>query len=75
MQAHPLTDEYGRFGSFDLLAENNRKQMQGLIEELAAKTWFIPEATTLMGQLEAFRARREHFAASSTPLGPAARGR
>ena len=30
MQAHPLTDEYGRFGSFDLLAENNRKQMQGL---------------------------------------------
>ncbi len=23
--------------SFDLLAENNRKQMQGLIEELAAK--------------------------------------
>ena len=32
MQAHPLTDEYGRFGSFDLLAENNRKQMQGLIE-------------------------------------------
>ena len=37
MQAHPLTDEYGRFGSFDLLAENNRKQMQGLIEELAAK--------------------------------------
>ncbi|GGF56901.1 membrane protein [Terasakiella brassicae] len=32
------------------------------IEELAAKTWFIPEATTLLGQLEAFRARREHFA-------------
>ncbi|WP_135079313.1 HlyC/CorC family transporter [Terasakiella sp. SH-1] len=32
------------------------------IEELASKTWFIPEATSLMGQLEAFRARREHFA-------------
>lgn len=37
MKAHPLTDEYGRFGSFDLLAENNRKQLKGLIEELAAK--------------------------------------
>lgn len=37
MKAHPLTDEYGRFGSFDLLAENNRKQMKGLIEDLAAK--------------------------------------
>lgn len=38
-------------------------ELAGLeIEQLAAKTWFIPEATTLMGQLEAFRARREHFA-------------
>ena len=32
----PLTDEYSRFGSFDMLAENNRKQLRGLIEELAA---------------------------------------
>lgn len=38
MKNHPLTDEYARFGSFDLLAENNRKQLRGLIEELAAKT-------------------------------------
>lgn len=37
MKAHPLTDEYGRFGSFDLLGENNRTQMKGLIEELAVK--------------------------------------
>lgn len=36
MKAHPLTDEYGRFGSFDLLAENNREQLKGLISELAA---------------------------------------
>lgn len=36
MKAHPLTDEYGRFGSFDVLAENNQNQMKGLIEELAA---------------------------------------
>lgn len=36
MKAHPLTDEYGRFGSFDLLAENNREQMKGLIEGLAS---------------------------------------
>ena len=37
MQSHPLTDEYSRFGSFDLLAENNREQLRGLIEELAKK--------------------------------------
>jgi putative endopeptidase len=35
MKNHPLTDEYSRFGSFDLLAENNRVQIQGLIEELS----------------------------------------
>ncbi len=35
MKNHPLTNEYGRFGSFDLLAENNREQLKGLIEELA----------------------------------------
>jgi putative endopeptidase len=37
MKNHPLTGEYSRFGSFDMLAENNRKQLRGLIEELAAK--------------------------------------
>ena len=31
-----LTDEYSRFGSFDMLAENNREQLRGLIEELAS---------------------------------------
>lgn len=36
MKNHPLTDEYSRFGSFDMLAENNREQLRGLIEELAA---------------------------------------
>ena len=28
--------EYSQYGSFTILAENNRKQIQGLIEELAA---------------------------------------
>lgn len=37
MKKHPLTDEYARFGSFDMLAENNRAQLKGLIEELASK--------------------------------------
>jgi Mg2+/Co2+ transporter CorB len=32
------------------------------ILELAAKPWFIPETTTLLDQLQAFRERREHFA-------------
>lgn len=37
MKSHPLTDEYSRFGSFDMLGENNREQLKGLIAELAAK--------------------------------------
>lgn len=35
MKANPLTDEYSSFGSFDQLAENNRTQIKGLIEDLA----------------------------------------
>ncbi|HVJ43648.1 MAG TPA: HlyC/CorC family transporter [Dongiaceae bacterium] len=30
--------------------------------ELATKPWFIPDSTSLLAQLEAFRSRREHFA-------------
>src|SRR3546814_6012220 len=29
---------------------------------LASPAWFIPESTSLLAQLRAFRARREHFA-------------
>ena len=35
--AHPLTAEYSRFGTFDELAENNQKQIRELIEGLAAQ--------------------------------------
>ena len=34
--AHPLTDEYARFGSFDQLAEDNRKQLKSLIDDIVA---------------------------------------
>jgi len=30
--------------------------------EVAADPWFVPESTTLLDQLQAFRRRREHFA-------------
>ncbi|HEX2113121.1 MAG TPA: HlyC/CorC family transporter [Alphaproteobacteria bacterium] len=32
------------------------------VSEIATPPWFIPESTTLLDQLEAFRRRREHFA-------------
>lgn len=32
------------------------------ILSVAAKPWFVPESTQLLDQLQAFRARREHFA-------------
>ena len=37
MKDHPLTDEYSRFGTFDMLRENSREQLKALIAELAAK--------------------------------------
>lgn len=42
MKNHPLTGEYSRFGSFDMLRENNREQLKELIVELAAKEDNVP---------------------------------
>ena len=36
-KAHPLTDEYSRYGSFDVLQENNNKQLRELIVGVAAQ--------------------------------------
>jgi len=36
MATHPLTAEYARYGSFDKLAEDNREQLKGLIDEITA---------------------------------------
>ena len=42
---------------------NNDWRLQGIdVVKLSAKPWFIPEKTTLLKQLEAFKMRREHFA-------------
>ncbi len=49
----------------DLLREVHDRggRVDGLdFNELAAEPWFIPETTTLLDQLQAFRQRREHFA-------------
>ena len=35
--AHPLTAEYSRYGTFDMLLENSQKQLRELIEGLAAQ--------------------------------------
>jgi Mg2+/Co2+ transporter CorB len=41
----------------------NQWKLDGLdVVALAAKPWFIPDSTNLLAQLEAFRARHEHFA-------------
>lgn len=34
-KANPLTAEYSKFGSFDVLRENNIKQLQGIIDSVA----------------------------------------
>ena len=38
MKNNPLTGEYAMYGSFNKLDENNRKQLRGLIEEIASKS-------------------------------------
>lgn len=38
MKAHPLTDEYSRYGTFDQLAELNRSQVRDLVQGLDAST-------------------------------------
>ena len=43
--------------------KNNEWKLGGLdLISLCAKPWFIPDSTTLLKQLEAFKHRREHFA-------------
>ncbi len=40
-----------------------RGKMETLnIEDVASPPWFVPDATSLLDQLQAFRSRREHFA-------------
>ncbi|MEQ2911798.1 M13 family metallopeptidase [Butyricimonas faecihominis] len=51
MKANPLTDEYSSFGSFDQLAENNRTQIKGLIEELAKQQSQPGSITQKIGDL------------------------
>lgn len=39
------------------------RSLDGLeVEAIASPAWFIPDSTTLLDQLQAFRRRREHFA-------------
>ena len=46
MAQNPLTPEYSRFGSFDQLALNNLKQVNGLIQGIASK----PQTAGSIGQ-------------------------
>jgi Mg2+/Co2+ transporter CorB len=43
--------------------ERNNEDIADIdIEELTTEPWFVPEATSLYDQLQAFKSRREHFA-------------
>ena len=44
------------------LQANNMDMHDLNIQAVAAEPWFVPEATSLFDQLQAFRQRREHFA-------------
>ena len=48
---HPLTAEYSRYGAFEMLIEENQKQIKGLIEELAANKDVQSEAGKKVGTL------------------------
>ena len=44
MQKNPLPAAYSRFGSFDVLGEENNKRINGILDELLHATY--PEGTT-----------------------------
>ena len=48
---HPLTAEYSRYGAFEMLIEENQKQIKGLIEGLAANQNNQSEAGKKIGTL------------------------
>ncbi len=52
MANNPLTPEYSRFGSFDKLALNNLEQVNGLIQEIAAKVQSDKGQGTKAGSIE-----------------------
>ena len=37
LKAHPLDAEHSRYGAFDFLAEENQKQLKGIIAEVSSK--------------------------------------
>lgn len=46
-----------------LRAVRSQSSLDGIdVVALAVKPWFVPDSTTLLDQLQAFRRRREHFA-------------
>lgn len=38
LKQHPIPDEFSRYGTFDILREENRELVRGIIEEVAADT-------------------------------------
>ena len=42
MAANPLGDEYARYGSFEVLGENNQQQLKDLVTQIAAQRNYAP---------------------------------
>lgn len=53
MKANPLKPEYSRYGTFDDLAENSRKQVRELVENLNPKSAAFGSAAQKVGDLYA----------------------
>ena len=51
MKLNPLKDEYARYGSFDVLAENNQKQLQELVVNLSKKKYAVGTIEQKVGDL------------------------
>lgn len=70
-KSHPLTPEYSRYAQFDALAENNRKQLRELIEQLASQPQSKGSLEQKIGSLynlamDSVRRNKEDYA----PLSP-----
>src|SRR5512133_428197 len=49
MKNHPLKPEYGRYGSFDKLAEDNQARLKDLAEKLASDTSIADPVSKMTG--------------------------
>jgi putative endopeptidase len=72
IKAHPIPPEYPRWGTFNVLAEENREKLHGILEALTARKDLVPgsEEKKLADYWSACMDEKAVEAAGAEPIGP-----